>query len=291
MKFLLTGARGMLGKDLARVIDEAGYTLRKTDRKELDITKREETMAAIKEWRPDVIINAAAYNFVDKVEEEALYPLAYAINAEGPRHLAEAAREIGARFVHYSTDYVFAGDKPEGYCEDDLPAPISKYGETKAAGERFVQEMGGEYFLCRLSKIFGEPGLSEECKESFVALMLRLAKEKPELTVVNEEVGSPSYTVDIARATLNMILEHQKSGIYHLVNEGPGVTWYEFAQEIFSLAHVGTPFHPCTSAEFPKPAKRPKFASLRNTKLPVLRDRREALREFLTRTTVRTNLS
>ncbi|MFA6522276.1 MAG: dTDP-4-dehydrorhamnose reductase [Patescibacteria group bacterium] len=281
MKFLITGAQGMLGNDLVRLIQQTGYTVIATDRATLDITNRDQVLAKVREIKPDVVINAAAYNLVDKIEEEAVYPIARAINAEGPRNLAEAAKEIGARFVHYSTDYVFPGEKPEGYLETDEVRPISKYGETKAEGERLIQEVGGDYLIFRLSKIFGDPGTGTDCKESFVALMLRLAKEKPELKIVNEEVGSPSYTKDVARGTLNALLERRPPGIYHLVNEGPGVTWYEFAEEIFGAAHVTTPRYPCLSSEFPKPAKRPKFAALKNTKLPVLRDRREALREFL----------
>jgi len=283
MRILITGSRGMLGQDLARVFLVAGHEVLETDREELDITKASEVMRQAKEYQPDAIINAAAYNLVDKVEEPAAQGIAMAINSKGPKNLAEAAKEVGAKFVHYSTDYVFAGDKPEGYVEADETSPISKYGETKLAGEKAVQEVGGDWYILRTSKIFGHPGASSASKESFVSLMLRLAAEKPSLKIVDEEVGCPTYTPDLAEATLKMLADDQPSGIYHVVNEGKGVTWYQFAEEIFELAGVTTPREPVSSDEFPKPAKRPKFAALKNTKLPPLRDRAEALREFLSR--------
>ncbi|MFH1632253.1 MAG: dTDP-4-dehydrorhamnose reductase [bacterium] len=281
MKLLITGASGMLGQDIVRMFSDANYDITATDRNQLDITDRDAVLFFVKKEQPDVIINTAAYNFVDKVEDDDAFPIAYAVNALGPRNLAEAAREAGSKFVHYSTDYVFSGDKPEGYVEHDQPQPISRYGETKHAGEQFVIDAGGDFYICRLSKIFGQPGAGEMCKESFVALMLRLAAEKPELKIVHEEVGTPGYTPDIAATTLAIIENNLAPGIYHVVNDGPGVTWFEFAEEVFNLAGVSTPRHPVTSAEFPKPAARPKFAALQNTKLPPLRSRREALREFL----------
>lgn len=281
MKVLLTGANGNLGGQIATVFRGAGHEVIATDRGELDITNNEDVRRKVREVQPDAIINAAAYNLVDKVEDPEVYPLAYAINALGPKHLAEAAREQGCVFLHYSTDYVFAGDKPEGYTEDDATAPISKYGETKALGEAFVHAAGGTSYVCRLSKIFGPKGTSDAAKPGFVDVMLRLAKEKPELKIVDEEVGMPTYTKDIAEQTLWMLTQHVAPGVYHIVNEGEGVTWYGFAEEFFALAGVTTPRTPVTSKEFPRAAKLPKFAMLRNTKLPKLRSRKEALQEFI----------
>ncbi len=282
MRILLTGASGNLGQDIVRVFGAAGHDVAQTDRNELDITDALAVAAAIDREKPDVVINAAAYNAVDKCEDPDVYPLAYAINATGPKNIAEACASRSIPFVHYSTDYVFAGDKPEGYAEDDTPEPISKYGETKYAGEKFVQAAGGTWYICRLSKIFGRPGISEAAKPSFVSLMLRLAAEKPSLNIVDEEVGTPGYTKDIAEATLAMLTSSTPSGIYHMVNEGAGVTWYQFAEEIFGIAGVTTPRTPVPSSAFPRAAKAPKFAPLLNTKLPKLRPRIDALREFLT---------
>src|SRR3989339_1717329 len=130
MKALITGANGMLGQELRRIFSDEGYEVVATDRETLDITDRDQVLAFVRECRPDVVINAAAYNLVDKVEEANIYPIAYAINALGPKNLAEAAKAIGVPFVHFSTDYVFAGNKPEGYAEDDATSPLSKYGQT-----------------------------------------------------------------------------------------------------------------------------------------------------------------
>lgn len=281
MKILLTGASGNLGQDVLRVFREAGHEVVPTDRTELDITSIADVEEKVSVVNPDVIVNCAAYNFVDKVEDAAVYPLAYAINAKGPKNLAAAARKHGIWLVHYSTDYVFAGDKPEGYTEDDVPKPISKYGETKAAGEAFVLESKAQAYILRLSKIFGKPGISDVSKPSFVSIMLKLAAEKPELKINDEEVGTPTYTLDIARETLRMLEEHVPPGIYHVVNDGPGVTWYRFAEEIFGMTGVTTPRIPVPSSEFPRAAKAPKFAQLLNTKLPPLRSRVDALRDFL----------
>lgn len=281
MKILLTGASGNLGQDIIRVFRAAGHEVVPTDRGELDITSIADVEEKVTEVNPDVIINAAAYNFVDKVEDPAVYPVALAVNAKGPKNLAIAARKHGVWFVHYSTDYVFAGDKPEGYAEDAQPNPISKYGETKALGEKVVLDSGALAYVIRLSKIFGKPGISDASKPSFVQLMLTLAKQKPSLQIVDEEVGMPTYTVDVARETLRMLEAHVPPGVYHVVNEGSGATWYTFAEEIFGIAGVATPRTPVPSSAFPRAAKAPKFAMLVNTKLPALRSRQEALKEFL----------
>lgn len=271
----------MLGQDLAKVFAELGHEVTGTDRRTLDITNHAAVMDFVAGYRFEAIVNAAAYNFVDRVEDEQYFPLAYQINALGPKFLAEAASVNQIPFVHFSTDYVFAGNQPEGYREDDRPEPISKYGETKLAGENFVLATSGQNYVCRLSKIFGAPSQSEAGKESFVALMLRLAASQPSLKIVHEEVGCPSYTRDIAEVTGALLAAQHEPGIYHLVNEGGGVTWYEFAEEIFALADIKTPREPVPSSEFPRAAQCPKFAALHNTKLPPLRKRQEALADFL----------
>lgn len=282
MRVLITGANGMLGKDVAALLRErGGYALLETDREMLDITNRDAVIRFVQEHKPQLIINTAAYNFVDAIEEDKAFEIAMKVNGHGPGYLAEAAKQIGAKFVHYSTDYVFSGEKEEGYVESDTVQPISRYGETKVAGEQAVQNAGGDYYICRTSKIFGEPGRSDASKESFVNLMLRLVESLPELTIVHEEVGSPTYTPDLAKMTLDLIQGNYEPGIYHLVNDGKGVTWYEFAEEIFALCGIETPRKPVPSSAFPKPAMRPKYAALINTKMPPIRHRKEALAEFL----------
>lgn len=278
---LLTGARGMLGRAVSSIFSKEGYRVVATDRSVLDITDCEAVRSIVLQERPDVIVNTAAYNFVDNVENPAHYDLAYAVNALGPENLAIVAKEKGIPFVHYSTDYVFDGKKIAGYTEADERSPISKYGFTKAEGERLVEGVGGMSYICRLSKLFGEPGVGDGVKMSFVALMLKLAKEKPEIGIVDEEVGCPTYAEDIAVATVRLLREHFAPGIYHFVNSGSPVTWFQFAEEIFSIASVTTPRKPIPASAFPRVASLPKFAALLNTKFPPLPLREDALRRFL----------
>ncbi|MFM9194351.1 MAG: dTDP-4-dehydrorhamnose reductase [Planctomycetia bacterium] len=279
MKILILGSQGNLGQDLVSVFSAAGHEVVDCDRDELDVTDEAATREMIGRGFT-AVINAVAYNNVDGVENPANRPIAWRLNAEVPGELARACHDSGAAFVHYSTDYVFAGDRPEGYAEGDSPAPLSAYGEGKFAGEQAVAAAGGQFYVCRLSKIFGRPGPSKLSKPSFVSLMVGLAKTKPALKIVDEEVGSPTYTRDVATATLRLLTDRFPPGIYHLVNEGPGVTWYGFAEEFFTLLGIETPRTPVTSAAFPVIAKRPPFALLKNTKFPPLRSRREALEAF-----------
>jgi len=281
MKVIIFGAKGNLGQDLVEVFASAGHQVTAVDREDIDITDAPAVRRRIGDGGFDAVINAAAWNNVDGAEDPANRPAVWALNAEAPGVMAEAAKAAGAAFIHYSTDYVFEGDKPEGYREDDETRPVSVYGESKLAGERSALAAAGRAYVCRLSKIFGRPGSSGLSKPSFVSVMVNLAKTKPELAIVDEEVGSPTYTQDIAAATLKLLEEKFEPGIYHLINEGPGVTWYGFAEEFFGLLGVKTLRRPVSSALFPKPARRPKFARLLNTKFPPLRSRLEALQAFL----------
>ncbi len=282
MKVIILGAKGNLGQDLVAAFAAAGHEVVALDRGDLDVLDLDAVRERILAERPLAVINAVAMNDVDGAEDPAKRPFAFRLNGEVPGFLASLAREVGSVFVHYSTDYVFEGTKPGGYAEDDEPKPVSAYGESKLAGEKAVAAAGGQWYVCRLSKIFGRPGASELSKPSFVSIMLKLARTKPELSIVDEEVGSPTYTKDIAKATVRLVSGGYAPGIYHLVNEGPGVTWYGFAKEFFDLLVVTTPCQPVSSDAFPKPAKRPKFARLLNTKFPPLRKRLEALKSFFT---------
>lgn len=281
MKALVVGAKGNLGQDLVLAFRKAGHDVTGADREDLDVTDAASVRSFVSGGGFDAVVNAVAWNDVDGAEDPAKRPLAWALNVDAPRVLAEASNASGAAFVHYSTDYVFEGMKEEGYREDDEAKPISAYGASKLAGERAVAETGGRWYVCRLSKIFGRPGVSATSKPGFLAIMHRLAREKPELSIVDDEVGSPSYTVDIAEATVKLLTEAFPPGIYHLVNEGPGVTWYGFAEEFFGLAGVTTPRKPVPASLFPKPAQRPKSARLLNTTFPPLRSRAEALKAFI----------
>ncbi|MCW1930270.1 MAG: dTDP-4-dehydrorhamnose reductase [Candidatus Kerfeldbacteria bacterium] len=278
-RVLITGAQGMLGQDLARVFHDAELHL--LDRKELDITHQEDVEKVIAELKPDVVLNAAAYNLVDLAEQDSGFAIAKAVNGDGPANLARACARYGIPFIHFSTDYVFSGDTPEGYAEDDLPRPRSRYAQTKRMGEEGVIAAGGAYYIVRTCRLFGRPGVGESSKQSFVDLMLHLARTKSELSVVHEEVASPTYTPDLAQATRQLIEGGYAPGVYHITNSG-SCTWYEFAQEIFAQKQILIPVHPVPASQFPRPAHRPAYSVLLNTKLLPLRHWKEALRDYLT---------
>jgi dTDP-4-dehydrorhamnose reductase len=275
MKVLIIGAKGMLGQELARAF--SGNDLLLWDKEALDITDAQMVEQKICSERPWLIINSAAYNLVDDCETK--FDLAKSINADGPKNLAKAASKIGAIFVHFSTDYVFDGAKVDGYVETDLPSPISKYGESKMLGESIV-DYHDKYYLIRTSRLFGKPAISEGAKKSFVDVMLALAETKPELKVVAEEVGSPTYVVDLADAVAKLVTSAVPFGTYHLANDG-ACTWFEFAQEIFKIAKKNVTLIPVRGDHFPRPAKRPQYSRLLNTKAALLRPWQEALKNYL----------
>lgn len=276
---LILGAKGTLGQELARVFSAAGYLVTAWDREDVDIT----TSAAkekIITLNPRIIINATGYNAVDKAESEPeAKNLAFLLNATAPKMLAETAKEIDAVFVNYSTDFVFKGDRPEGYLETDTPNPISVYGQSKAEGEKLVSAVGGKYYIIRLSRLFGKPGASELSKKSFVDIM----KDKQSLEtvdVVNEESGSPTYAPDLAHFTLSLIQDLPSFGIYHGANSGQ-CNWYEWALEIFKLLKAPIQVNSISGMAMSRPAKRPQYSALVNTKRPPQRSWSEALREYL----------
>jgi len=268
---LILGAQGMLGQQLVAVF--AGEGLTALDQNELDITHEAQAREKIVRLKPDVIINAAAYTDVDGAETQR--EAALAVNEMGVRNVALAAKDAGARLVHYSTDYVFPDVSQEGYREDDVPGPaVNVYGESKLAGERALAEAGPEYFLLRTAWLYGPGG------KNFVDTMLRLGAERRELEVVDDQHGSPTFTKDLAGVTREILSGDFAPGVYHTVNAGV-TTWYEFAQEIFRVAGLTVAVKPVGSDQFPRPARRPAYSVLLNTKGPVLRPWQEALAEYL----------
>ena len=266
----------MLGQELKRVF--RGAEVFSWDFEELDITNEAEVKEKISEVRPDVVINAAAYNNVDKAEEEK--QKAVLLNGYAPGFIAKACKEAGAVFVHYSTDYVFDGEKKDGYTESDIPKPISVYGASKLLGEIETQKNTDKYYIIRLSRLFGKIGDGLSVKKSFVDTMLSLAENKNELEVVNGELSSPTYAPDLAERTKYIIETKQPFGIYHSANSG-ACTWYEFACEIFKQKGIDIKVIPVSGDKFPRPAKRPKYSILLNTKLPAMRSWKEALSDYL----------
>lgn len=276
MKVLIIGAKGMLGQELAKVFQKDKPLL--WDRGEIDIANEEDVKLKIGDLKPDLVINAAAYNDVDGAEKNEA--LARQINGEAVSYLARALRANQGILVHFSTDYVFKGDKKEGYQELDKPNPQSAYARSKYLGEQELQANTDSFYLIRLSRLFGRPATSQAGKKSFVDLMLELTKTKKELNAVNEELSSPTYAPDLAQRTKEIIDWKKPFGIYHASNSGSG-TWFDFAQEIFTIKQINVKLNPVPASFFPRPAVRPKYSILLNTKLPPMRNWQEALREFI----------
>lgn len=270
MRILLLGAQGMLGHALAEVFANEDVT--GMDKEAVDITDTGAVQHTVEKIQPEIIINAAAYTAVDAAEKERAQ--AFAVNAAGVENIAKAAKTMGATVVHYSTDYIFAGDKKEGYTEDDPPGPpINVYAESKLAGEEALKQISPRYYLVRTAWLYGAHG------KNFVDTMLRLGKEKGKLRVINDQYGSPTYAKDLAHAT-QKLLDGYEPATYHLVNEGV-TTWYEFARAIFASATMDVAVQPIPTSEYPLPARRPSYGILRRTRGPKLRSWHAALDEYI----------
>jgi len=271
MKILLIGSKGMLGTELAKTFAELDLTC--WDMEDINIVDKNQVFSKVKGLKPEVIVNAAAYTAVDLCEDNQ--ELAMQVNGEGPGNLAAIAKKIGAILVHYSTDYIFGGEKKDGYEEDyDVISPVSVYGHSKALGEKLIKESGCNYYILRSAWLFGKNG------KNFVDTMIKLASEKSELKVVNDQIGCPTYAVDLAQRTKDIIMKKEPFGIYHCTNFG-SCSWYDFAVKIFKLKNMSIKVIPCSSEEFPRPAKRPHYSILLNTKLPPMRKWQSALSEYL----------
>ncbi|MFZ2310210.1 MAG: dTDP-4-dehydrorhamnose reductase [Patescibacteria group bacterium] len=280
MKILILGAQGNLGTQL--VLTFKDHEVLAWDRNEVNLLDSENLIVKLDEAQPDLVINAAAYNAVDKCESlEEEKELAIKLNTELPSQLATWCHDNHKVLVQYSTDYVFSGneDKKE-FNEADVPNPINVYGQTKADGELTVINSGADYYLIRVSKLFGPSGASEYSKKSFFDIMLDLASRNPELSVVDEELSCFTYTPDLAAATKELITDKKPFGIYHLINEG-AVTWYEAVLELKKIAGFEAVVKPVSGDFLNRPAKRPLFSVLQNTKVQHLRSYREALQEYL----------
>ena len=285
-KLLILGSHGMLGNALIETFSyDRNYEIVAWDKQELDITDKQEVIRAIKALKPEIVINAAAYTDVDGAQTNQ--ELAMKVNGHTVGYLAKAFCNIDAIFIHYSTDYVFDGKNSKGYEENDQPNhPLNVYGESKLLGEQLLLKQaqnGLKYYLIRTSWLFGENG------KNFVATMIDLANKHNELKVVNDQYGKPTYTKDLALQT-KFILENKLPwGIYHATNEST-LTWYDFAKTIFDVKKTLDPnftipkLIPVTSDEFPRPAKRPQFSILLNTKLPKGQNIQKALKNYLRHT-------
>jgi dTDP-4-dehydrorhamnose reductase len=276
MKVVVTGVAGQLGQDVLLELGRKNHQAFGTDRTQLDITNEADVTTYINEVKPDVILHCAAYTNVDAAEENE--DAAYQINAVGTEYLAKAAKLNGAKMLYISTDYVFDGTATEPYEVDEPTKPLGAYGRTKLAGEQLIQKHLDEFFIVRTAWVFGIYG------NNFVKTMIRLGKERGEVGVVHDQVGSPTYTVDLARFMVEL-METEKYGIYHATNSGI-CSWYEFAVEIFKQVDMKVTVNPLTSDQFPRPAARPKYSVLSKKMieeqgLSPLRDWKEALASYL----------
>ena len=272
MKILVTGANGQLGWDMISELKKRGHEPIATDILDsfeqdreyikLDITDEKAVHDVITKTKPDAVVHCAAWTAVDAAEEEENKPKVYAINVLGTKYIAEACKEVDCKMIYISTDYVFSGEGTEPWepdCEDF--APLNYYGETKLEGEFAVKKALTKYYIVRTSWVFGSHG------NNFVKTMLRLAETHKEVRVVNDQIGTPTYTPDLARLLVDMC-ETDKYGVYHATNEGGYISWAEFAEEIFRVAGKDTKVIPVTTEEYGiSKARRPSNSRMSKKKL------------------------
>jgi len=276
MRILVMGHRGMLGSDLVEVLG-GDHEVGGVDVGEFDITSAADCERVVGEFRPDAVVNAAAYTDVDGCETHR--EACFAVNAEGVRNMAAACKAAGAKAVHYSTDYVFDGTKGEPYVEDDPCRPINAYGASKRQGEEALIETLERHVLIRTAWLYGRQG------KNFVKAILAKAKDGETLRVVDDQVGSPTFTLDLAQAT-RLLLELDCLGTYHVTNRGV-CSWYEFACRILEVAQVaGVAVVPIKSRELDRKAARPAYSVLSNRKFmeatkKTMRPWQVALKDYL----------
>lgn len=288
MKVLITGGKGQLGTQIKSIIDRNGSDIGKLDERfkeceyrcidhdELDITNYKEVLFYVSSFKPDILINCAAYTNVDGCEEDE--DTAFKVNALGARNLAMVSQKYDIKLLHVSTDYVFNGEGNVPFKEYDIPQPVSVYGKTKLLGEQYVRENCSHYFIVRTSWLYGEWG------KNFVYTIMRVGKEKGHLDVVDDQRGNPTYAEDLAHHILDLVLT-EEYGIYHCTGTGE-CSWYNFACKIIEYSGIDCTISPITSDKINRAAKRPSYSSLDNMMLRCtigdkMRVWEEALRSFI----------
>lgn len=276
MNILVTGADGQLGRELLEQIAAKGWQAHGTDRDTMDIADLAQCRAVMAQLRPDAVIHAAAYTAVDLAEMQP--DEAYKINALGTRNVALAAEELQAKCCVVSTDYVFAGTGTKPYREYDQTGPRTVYGLTKLAGEQLAASLNSRWYVVRTAWLYGKHG------NNFVKTMLKLGGERDSVTVVSDQRGSPTNAADLAAFLLELVATEQY-GIYHATNSGE-CTWYEFAQAIFARKGLPVEVRPCTTDQFPRPAKRPAYSvldsmAIRTNGFRPLRPWKDGLEDYL----------
>jgi dTDP-4-dehydrorhamnose reductase len=284
MKILLLGAKGNLGTVfLNSALDYPEHSFIGWDKEDIDVTDTSLLNKKISEIKPNVIINTVAYNDVDKCEtNEESAALAEALNVQLVRSLAEFAIEHNCLLLHFSSDYVFSGDVETGYSETTEPSPINIYGQSKLKGEKELISLSGkglQWYVIRTARLFGTKGRGENAKPTFFEQMLQISKRETTISVVTDEYGCFTYTPDLVVASLDLLTSGSGFGIYHLTNEGIA-SWYQAAQYFFNQLKIAVNLQPVSGQVFLRPAKRPAYSGLLNTKLPKLRPWQEAVDEY-----------
>ena len=258
MKVLVTGVKGQLGYDVVRELQSRGHEAIGVDIEEMDITDETAVSRVMEETAPEAVIHCSAFTAVDRAEEEQ--ELCYKVNVEGTENIAKMCQKLGCKMLYLSTDYIFSGEGQRPWEPEDTPSPLNSYGQSKYQGEVALRQYVDKYFIVRISWVFGING------NNFIKTMLRLGKENGAVKVVDDQIGSPTYTFDLAKLLVDMI-ETEQYGAYHATNEGI-CSWYEFAKEIFQEANMKeVTVTPVSSEEFPVKAKRPKNSRMSKEKL------------------------
>ncbi|MCC0654169.1 dTDP-4-dehydrorhamnose reductase [Clostridioides sp. ES-S-0005-03] len=282
MKILITGSNGQLGRELVNQLEsinqsikQVKYDILPTTRDDLDISNQTNVDSFITYNKPDVIINCAAYTKVDACEDNI--ETSYKINSLGARNLAIASKKVNAKLVHISTDYVFNGISKYPYKEDNKTEPNSVYGKSKLMGEKFVEQFSHKYFILRTAWLYGDGN-------NFVKTMIKFSKENKEVNVVDDQFGSPTSTVDLAKVIIN-IMETENYGVYHATCEGE-CSWYDFAKKIFELKNIDIKVNPIKSKDFKSKTQRPQYSVLDNFMLKLIglnsfRKWEESIEEYL----------
>ena len=278
IKYLVIGSTGTLGNEFRKLLNDQAIYL---DRVQLDISSEKSVLEKVTDLKPEVIINCAAYNAVDKAEQEP--EVANLINGEAVGYIAKAAEAVGATLIHYSTNYVFKGDNEAGYIEDSPTDPQSAYGRSKLLGEHAALENCTKTYVIRTAWLYGEQGDSETSKVNYITRILQLAKEKDFLEGVDDQYGQPTWTKDLAEFSLKLVKDQQPFGIYHGTNSGEA-TWYSWAKEILKIRGLNTELRKNVMANFQSSghsAPRPQYGILLNTKATPMRPWQETLKEYL----------
>lgn len=279
MKIMILGAGGQLGSELVNILQDD--TLIPLTHMDIEMTDEQQVNNILSSNMPDIVINTAAYHRVDDCEDNV--ELSFAVNSYAVRTIARICNDLGITFVHFSTDYVFGGEKKTPYVEDDCPNPHSVYAVSKLAGELFVRNICSRYYLIRTCGLYGAKGVSGK-GGNFIETMIRLANVKKPLNVVSDQIVTPTYARELA-AKVSQLIRTEEYGFYHITNNG-GCSWYEFARTIFELTGIDADISPISSSEFGAKARRPAYSVLenRNLKLLGLDDMmpwRHALKEYL----------